>query len=131
MKVHILATCRMPELFPMTALVFKSLRVGFPTADIDVSSNNLSSKHYNAIRVLCGENLCGLRQHSKTIHHKWIEELVNAETEPFWICDTDIIFYESVEGWKFDAPLAGWRIPEWVDEFSGSVPACSTLIQCE
>ena len=56
-----------------------------------------------------------------TIHHEWIEALVKTENEPFFILDTDVIFYSSFEGYKFDVPLAGRRISEWDDGFSGCV----------
>ena len=36
-------------------------------------------------------------------------------------CDTDIIFYDSFEGFESGEPLSGWRIPEWQDEFSGAI----------
>ena len=41
MTVHILPTERVPRLAPMTELVFKTLRVGFPTADVLVHLNEI------------------------------------------------------------------------------------------
>jgi len=39
MNVFILATCRKPELLRMATLVFETIRVGFPTASINVFIN--------------------------------------------------------------------------------------------
>jgi hypothetical protein len=94
-RVHILATCRNPELLPATLLVFKSIRVGFPTAEIHVVYNNLSLEHEG---ILNGENR---NYHAETIlpltstiiHHEWITLLLEHETEPFFICDTDMVFW--------------------------------------
>lgn len=116
MKIFVLATLRNPNLGEFTYMVFDTIRTGFPTYEIEVHGNNLGDKfndellsetfHYTNIPA--------------TIHHKWIEQLIKDMNEPFWIVDTDVIFYESFEGLALgDAPLAGRRIPEFLDEFSG------------
>jgi hypothetical protein len=121
-KVFILLTCRKPELLPYTAVIFHTLRTGFPTADVILRSNALPTYAFGQIEKLAKDTDCQWEDdNSETIHHRWIEALVNRESKPFWICDTDIIFYESVERWNFETALAGWRIPEWQDDFSGSI----------
>ena len=47
------------------------------------------------------------------VHHEWIERLVNKEEEPFWICDTDVMFHSRVEDWEFEGAMAGRLIPEF------------------
>lgn len=122
MKVFILLTCRKQELLPYTTLVFKTVRTGFPTAEIILRSNGLPDYAMGALEKLAKDADCQWEDdRSPTIHHRWIEALVDRDTEAFWICDSDIIFYEAVEDWKFDTALAGWRIPEFQDEFSGSI----------
>lgn len=112
MKVFLLATVRKPELLPFTTLVFKTIRVGFPTAEIFVTGNALKVDICRETEALCGiTGYCDMGV--PTIHHKWIEELVEREYEPFWICDTDVIFYDKVEDWSFSTPLAGYRVPDW------------------
>jgi hypothetical protein len=118
--VHILATCRRPELAEMTELVFKTLRVGFPTASITVHLNGQCADICIGITALCKKNGAEIKKIA-TIHHRWIEQLVATIDEPFYILDTDVIFYSSVEGWTFDTALAGFLIPEWQDEFAGAV----------
>ena len=120
MKVFILATCRKPELLSMTELVFKTLRVGFPTADVSVFANRIVGDLFlNLYAVLA--NIGAEIHQTDTNHATWIAALISRMQDPFWICDTDVIFFDKVEDWKFDGPLAGRRIPEWDDEFSGCI----------
>lgn len=115
MKVHLLYTIRNGHLTEYAELVFKTIRTGFPTAQIIV--------HINGRPHGGGPKESGIeyRNSAPTIHHDWITCLIEAEPNPFWICDTDMIFWESVENWKFDQPLAGRRIPQWMDEFTNCI----------
>ena len=121
MNVHILATCRKSELLPYTTLVFETLRVGFPTAKIQVTINNISPECGHQAVVECCNKVDAKIDAANTIHHEFIDKLIQTEQEPFWIVDGDVIFYGSFEDFQTDAPLAGWRIPEWQDEFSGAI----------
>lgn len=122
MNVFILATCRKPELADMTRLVFKTLRVGFPTAKVTVNLNGDCEKNCPDIRSVAESAGCSVGGEMPTIiHHRWIEALVERETEPFYVLDTDVIFYESFERFAFETALAGWRIPEWKDEFTNAI----------
>ncbi len=118
-NVKILATCRAPELLPYTLLVFQSIRVGFPTASIEVYGNGLEKYAADQVQSEC-DKIVGatFKNIDATIHHLWIEQLCATENEPFILCDCDQIFYKSVEEWSFNTALAGWRIPEWEDEFT-------------
>lgn len=118
MNVFILATCRKLELLPYTELVFKTLRTGFPTANVVVYLNGDVPE---SVITLAKSVNCTCIPINQTIHHKWIENLVNSELEPFFILDTDVIFYKSFEQFSFDGPLAGWRVPEWNDDFSKAI----------
>lgn len=118
-NVFILATCRRPELLPFTLLVFKTIRVGFPNSKIIVRNNYLLDFAVSQIEILAKTVDAKLEEDtSTTIHHQWIEALVNREQEPFWICDSDMVFFNKIEDWQFPTSLAGWRIPEWQDEFT-------------
>jgi len=120
--VHILCTVRKPELLPMAQLVFKTLRIGFPTAPVTVHLNNLSGEIEESIKARAFEQDCVMVEcKTETVHHRWIEDLCSRLDEPFWICDTDIIFYDSIEQFQFAQILTGWRIPQWNDEFSGCI----------
>lgn len=122
MNVFVLATCRKPELAAMTRLVFATLRVGFPTAAVTVFLNGPDCEaNCTDIRSVAESAQCKVVAHEPTIHHKWIEKLTSSETEPFFILDTDVVFYEIFERFSFTTALAGWRIPEWKDEFTKTI----------
>jgi hypothetical protein len=117
--VHILASCPTPAALPYTLLVFDTLRVGFPTAKATVYANGDDAiAHFREIETAANRIGSECFAVPPTIHHRWIEGLLASEKEPFWILDTDLVFYGKVEDWAFNAPLAGWRIPEWRDDFS-------------
>ena len=119
-RVHILASCPNPKLIEYTTLVFRTLRVGFPTATVTVWLNNMGQAEESKLSRLCvaGDNEARVCDYS---HHEWIEMLCGTEKEPFWICDTDVIFFESMEDYRFSGAISGWRIPEWDDEFTGCI----------
>lgn len=119
-KVFILATCRNEALLPMTTLVFDTLRTGFPTAEVHVHGNALDEPAKLAVKAQCKRTRARFFDHPATIHHLFVEHLCLTETEPFVLLDTDIILFEPVEHWTFEESLAGWRIPEFNDEFTGA-----------
>lgn len=105
----------------MTELVFDSIRVGFPTARIHVFLNGLEPVQRDRIISRCIE--CNADSvEVRTDHHHWIEKLIEDQVDPFYIVDTDMVFYKSVEDWEFSGVgIAGYRIPEFHDEFSGCI----------
>lgn len=122
-RVKILATCRNAELLAATTLVFKSLRIGFPTADVEVYQNaTFPDSHCvdELHKVAAGKGINGVV--TNTIHHEWIERLLRDEVEPFWICDTDVIFWESIEQWDMTGQvLAGRYTPQFYDRFTNCI----------
>jgi len=92
MNVHVLVTGNTR----MSTLVFDTIRVGFPTFDIYVWDNN-TGRPLNAVKEM-PPFIGHYRHYEKQISHwDWIRHRVNDEKEPFIICDTDMIFFESVE----------------------------------
>lgn len=124
-KILILCTCRNEELFGATTLVFDTVRIGFPTAEIIVFDNANSELHRSEIRehvkVAKGKFV---HLPERLPHAPWIEAMVQAalddpESEPFWICDTDVIFWDNVEQLEFpNEPLAGRYVPDFYDKFT-------------
>jgi len=117
MRVHLLATVRQPDLLPAATLVFKTLRVGFPTVDVTVWVNG--PDHYTEI-FRAGEKV-GIKAFVEltTVHHKWVTYLIEHEQEPFWICDTDVVFFGNMEHFDFgNARLAGRYSPKFNCKFS-------------
>lgn len=123
MNVHILVTCRNPELIRASTLVFDSIRVGFPDAKVTSHVNGLSYSQYRDAFYGPLQSV-GNIESVKTVHHDWIEKLIQGETEPFFICDTDVIFWKRfpVEDFK-GHHLAGRFIPRHHCEFM----RCATL----
>lgn len=127
--IHILATCRNPELFRGTTLIFDTLRTGFPTAEVHVYLNDLleSPDHLDQmerVKQLALDKGCVVhRVIGGTIHHKWIHGLLRDHpTEPFIILDTDMVFWKNCEDWNHgDAALSGRFIPEFYDQFTKCV----------
>ncbi len=121
--VHILATVRKPELLPAATLVFATLRVGFPTADICVWGNGLdpeASRHLASAAQFVGGAFANLPPSS---HDAWIEGILLRSTAPFWICDTDMVFHSSVESFVLptECAFAGRFEPEFLEEWTDTV----------
>jgi hypothetical protein len=127
-RVYILATIRNRETFPYTKLIFDSLRVGFPTADVHITINDCGcnmQKEIDEINNLSvATNCLSLSFYYDEQHHLWIERLIQTNDKPFIICDTDVVFWENMESMFSSIPpdtiIAGRYIPEFMDkEFSG------------
>jgi hypothetical protein len=121
MTVEILATCRNLELLAATLLVFKTLRTGFPTWKARVYGNGLPKHAEYLVGVECVKNGCEFSNVQPMRHDEWISKLLKHNRQPFVICDTDMIFYESVESWQFENPFAGAYQPEFLDPYSQCV----------
>jgi len=130
--VHILATVRNVALLDATRLVFKTLRVGFPKARVLVYENGMDHFSRSEIQAEAASagceflvrgapnGWCGQRMS----HDAWVEGLIQTSEEPFWICDTDMVFFEAVEGWyRLDSrtELAGRFEPEFLEEWTRTV----------
>jgi hypothetical protein len=118
--VHVLATCRKPELSPMTRMVFGTLRTGFPTNPVVVHLNHDCESNCPEILSDC-QQVGATVKRCEVIHHTWIEWLVMSNADPFYLLDTDVIFYDDVESWQHTKPLAGYLTPEWADEYTGCI----------
>lgn len=121
MKLHILASCRNPELLPGTLLVFKTLRVGFPTAEVCVHGNGLHPLIEEAVRRAANEAGAELEPIVAIRHDEWVRKIVVGEMEPCVISDTDMIFWERVDHWTFSHPWAGRLQPEYLDPCTNTV----------
>lgn len=110
MRVHIIVTCLNPAMRESSTLVFKTIRKGFPTAELVVYENALPA------RMIEG----ALKIGQLISHDHWVETLIKNENEPFFICDTDVVFSGEVEG--FRAPMFGGRFePEFHEEWTDSI----------
>ena len=102
-------------------MVFETLRVGFPTAEVTVYWKGLDkSPEWKAVGDACQKAEV---QHFLSIpevsHADWIARVVEESQGPFYLCDTDMVFWKSFEGFSFgEAPLAGRFIPQFFDKFT-------------
>ncbi len=119
-NVHILATVRKPELLYATLMVFRTLRVGFPSAGVTVWGNALRPEYENQVRAEAQRTGCHYQRLAEQIpHDRWIETLVERGEEPFWICDTDMVFFDSMEGYGFrPSTFAGALEPSFQEEWT-------------
>lgn len=122
--VHILITVRKPELLAMALLVFRTLRVGFPTAPVYVWGNGLAPEAVFSVVQACTAVNAQFHNLAPTTHDAWIEQLVLNQAEPFWICDADIVFLAECE-WICEAGddemMAGRFEPTWHEPWTDSI----------
>lgn len=105
-----------------TTLVLKTIRKGFPTAEIFVHGNGLRLAHAAVVAAetaAVGGVFSPLPEPMQ--HDAWIERLVETMAEPFWIVDTDVVFFGAVEGWKFRRSFAGEFQSEFFCEHTGMI----------
>jgi len=123
--VTILTYCAHPALAYGTLLVFKSLRVGFPTAHIEVFDN--ASHPDVRARIEAAAGNAGATFHSMTPRHyadyyRWLLA-EQTDFDSLVIVDPDVVFWSSMEGWQFDgALLAGRLMPSLVSKVSHCLP---------
>lgn len=97
--------------------MFDTLRIGFPNDRITVHINKDCDKYCPDIVSLCQREDCTTRYVS-TIHHQWIESLVETETKPFIILDTDVIFWDKFQLGRINRPIAGRYTPRFYCKFT-------------
>lgn len=116
-RVFIHIKCRKASLLPGATLVFKTLRGGFPTADVRVSvMPSADGTLWGRISDFARESKAEVRYASLDWpHDRWIESLVATEIEPFWIVDPDVVFHDSMETLSMpgEPHLVGRLEPAW------------------
>ena len=124
-QVFILTYCRVPELLYGTTLIFETLRVGFPHAEVTVVDNNSIAAVRPLIRELAEQHACAYHQlnaHEATSHANFIRRTVLGPLSGTVIfLDPDLIFWQSCEDWAWDKLIAGRLIPKFRDEYSGCI----------
>ena len=116
--VHILVSCVNPSLWDINTLVFKTLRTGFPTANIYLYANNLTTKQNERLSTLVDYSSYKIRSLK---HDEWIRHLIETQENPFWICDADVVFWNSIEDWQFIASIAGRGEPAFIEPLTKTI----------
>jgi hypothetical protein len=95
-------------------MVFKTLRVGFPTADVLVIDNGSHPDVVPLIAQAATDAGCSFtaasRQHFLSFYH-WVlfeQEVMDSVV----LLDPDVVFWDNVEDWKFEGLMAGRLIPD-------------------
>jgi hypothetical protein len=126
-QVLILTYCREPSLLASgTLLVFRTLRVGFPTAAVTVIDNASLPEVRPAIREAAEAAGCEYVQRDpENSHAEFLREVILGPNYagPVVLLDPDVIFWSDCEGWRIRRLLAGRMLPEFMDEFT----RCRTL----
>lgn len=114
MTVFILTYCEHPALAYGALMVFKTLRLGFPTAEVVVIDNG---SHPDVLPLIEKEAFgagCAFmptsRQHFLSFYRWALFE--QTKTNSIVLLDPDVVFWNSVEDWKFDGLMAGRLIPD-------------------
>ncbi|MFZ7111195.1 MAG: hypothetical protein ACOWYE_05885 [Desulfatiglandales bacterium] len=129
MNVFILTFCRNLELFYGSALIFKTLRVGFPNAKVCVTDNASLPDAQARIAALSRENDCEFKtiKGAGVEHHVFIEATLRTQAAasssqwPMVILDPDICLWQSWEGFCFDGLMAGKRMSLFDDPITDTL----------
>lgn len=94
-------------------LVFQTIRVGFPSARVVVVDNGSIPEILTQIESECirvGAELVKQERQDFTNFYS----MALSGGKDIAIVDPDVVFWESVEGWEFNALMAGRKIPDLV-----------------
>jgi hypothetical protein len=117
--VHILVTCPKVELLPAATLVFQTIRVGFPDQPVYVQANGSLGLNYHPIRrAVLAVGGRWMESPYDGAHDDWIARQLQWATSPFWICDTDVVFWRRFEFESDGSTLAGVRTPSFYEPWS-------------
>lgn len=123
--VHILASCLDLALLPSTLLVFKTLRIGFPTAKVVVWCNGLAGEADDAVKQAAHEVGAYATYTGSVIapqvHGQWMADRIEYESGPLVFVDTDMVFHAPVEGWRFETGIAGRYLRRYLCPFTRCV----------
>jgi hypothetical protein len=114
MTVVILTYCEHPALAYGALMVFETLRVGFPTAEVIVIDNGSHPDVVPLIEKAALNAGCSFtaapRQHFLSFYRWMLLEQESMDTVV--LLDPDVVFWKSVEDWQFDGLMAGRLIPD-------------------
>jgi hypothetical protein len=120
-QVRILTFCGNREALYGAVMVFKTIRTGFPTAEILVLDN--AGKCASEIHKAATDAGCEYHRLETQIEHgDFIERAIRNASGPLAIVDSDVVFWKNVEDWTFgDALIAGRYIPKYFEMILGGI----------
>jgi len=123
-NVYILSYCRRIDLFYGTELIFKTLRVGFPNANVTVVDNASLPEARKKVARLARKSDCHFEQikNPGIRHHEFLEQILRkvAHSEhadrPLVFLDPDICLWKNCESFDFPGLMAGKLIYSYNDD---------------
>lgn len=113
---------RRADLLYGTLLTFRTLRVGFPTAEVTVVDNASRPEARAEVARLAAGVGARFRQLEREIeHHAFVSHTVSTESGPLAIVDPDLVFWDGMEDRPSPGLVAGRLIPDFRDPFSGTL----------
>lgn len=98
MRVYVLTFCPGTDVLYGNLPALRTLRTGFPTAEIVVIDNRSCAKATDLFKALCVQNGYTFRQLKERVHHdEYLQWVTSAEQGPVAIVDPDVIFWENCE----------------------------------
>lgn len=123
MQIFILTSAWSMDALYGSTLIFKTLRIGFPSAKVTIVDNASVPGARMIIEGLAMTHGCKYVQlENRVAHYQFIEWVVNNNLGPVALLDGDICLWENCEGWSFgDRLYAGRYIPKFRDEFTQTI----------
>ena len=121
-KVYVVSWCRSMDQLYGASLVFKTLRTGFPTAEVIVIENASPPELRAPILQAAKAVECEVVQlETEALHSTLIKQVVMAASEPVVFIDPDVVFWQAVQDWTFGpALMAGRYLPDFDDPYSNT-----------
>jgi hypothetical protein len=121
--VYVLTRCVRREQLYASTLLFKTLRDGFPAAEVFVTDNASLLSVRSTIRTAAREAGARFRQYERPISHA--EHIAHcfatAGHETIAFVDPDICLWRNVEDWHFSGLIAGRLIPKHLCPMTGMI----------
>jgi hypothetical protein len=124
-RVVILTFCFNPENLYGSLLTFKTLRVGFPDADVLVVDNASHPAVRASIRDAALAVGAEFRQCDRQVpHHLFIRQTLEAEAgsaRALVFADPDLLFWERMAMPEGEYAVAGRKLPSFIDDYTDTL----------
>ena len=116
MKAVCLVTVTDPRFERNATLSLDTLRVGFPTWEIEIWFNSVGLIPESGAKRC--DKLGATYRWFSGHHADWIRDRITGNVGTLFVVDPDIVFHKNVEGFTFDQLLAGHYVPCMWNEYA-------------
>ena len=113
--VFIQTYCEHPALAYGSLLVFDSLRIGFPSANVTVVDNGSHPEFLPKLRNACARVGALLHERPRGPFLRFFEEILIGQWQNVAIVDPDVMFWDNMESTNVGGLLSGRKIPDLVN----------------